>query len=49
MSKDKKKVPKARIVNICQYEKNPRTGKDMHFGESNILSAIDHKTIKDCA
>ena len=40
---------KARIVNICQYEKNPRTSEDLHFTEDNIKSAISHKTIKDCA
>ncbi len=40
---------KARVINICQYEKNPRTGADLHFSEQNIRSAIDHKTIKECA
>ena len=39
----------ARIINIIQYEKNPRTGADLHFSEQNILNAIDHKTIKECA
>ena len=36
----------ARVINICQYEKNPRTGEDLGFSEENILSAIEHKTIK---
>lgn len=40
---------KARIINICQYERNPRTGEDLRFGERNITAAIDHKTIKECA
>lgn len=37
---------RARVINICQYEKNPRTGESLNFNESNILSAISHKTIK---
>lgn len=40
---------KTRIINICQYEKNPRTGEDLHFSESNIISALDHRTIKQAA
>lgn len=40
---------KARIINICQYEKNPRTGEDLHFSLDNISSALDHKTIKQAA
>lgn len=40
---------KVRTINICQYEKNPRTGANLHFSEENIVSAIDHKTIKQCA
>lgn len=37
---------KARILNICQYEKNPRTGEDLHFGEQNIQAALAHKSFK---
>lgn len=40
---------KARTINICQYEVNPRTGEDLHFGEENIMSALEHKTIKQAA
>ena len=40
---------KARIINLCQYERNPRTGVDLQFTEDNIKSAIEHKTIKQCA
>jgi len=40
---------KTRIINICQYEKNPRTGEDLHFSEENIISALEHKTIKQAA
>lgn len=36
-----------RQFTIMQYEKNPKTGEDLHFDESNILSALEHKTIKD--
>lgn len=38
-----------RQFTIMQYEKNPKTGEDLHFNESNIISAIEHKTIKDYA
>lgn len=40
---------KTRIINIMQYEKNPRTGEDLHFGKDNIISALEHKTIKQWA
>lgn len=40
---------KTRIINICQYECNPRTGDDLHFNENNIISALDHRTIKQAA
>ena len=32
-----------------QYEYNPKTGENLHFNESNILSGTEHKTIKQCA
>ena len=31
---------------IAQFEKNPRTGDDLHFGEANIKNALKHRTIK---
>lgn len=34
-----------RQFTIMQYEKNPRTGEDLHFNESNIISGVNHKTI----
>lgn len=40
---------RVRQAEIVQYEKNPETGEDFGFGESNILSAVDHKTIKQYA
>ena len=40
---------KARVIHLSQFEKNPRTGEDLHFGENNILSAVEHKTIKESA
>ena len=40
---------KARVFNVMQYEKNPETGEDLHFGEENILSCVEHKTVKDYA
>lgn len=40
---------KARIFNGLQYEKSPSTGEDLHFDESNILSCVQHKTIKKWA
>ena len=39
------KVPRYRIFNCLQYERNPRTGADLHFDESNILSCVNHKSI----
>ena len=42
-----KKLTPQRHLEITQYERNPKTGEDLHFGESNILKAIHtHKTIK---
>lgn len=38
-----------RQFSIMQYEKNPKTGESLNFNESNIISAISHKTIKDYA
>lgn len=40
---------KVRIINICQYEINPRTGAKLNFTVENILSALSHKTIKQYA
>lgn len=40
-----KKELKSRIFNCLQYEKNPKTGADLHFNESNILRCVAHKTI----
>lgn len=37
-----------RQFSILQYERNPRTGEDLHFNENNILRALQHKTIKKC-
>lgn len=36
---------KSRIFNCLQYEKNPQTGADLNFNESNILKCVAHKTI----
>lgn len=40
---------KSRVFNITQFEKNPETGEDLHFGEDNIKQCIAHKTIKQFA
>ena len=40
-----KKELKSRIFNCLQYEKNPKTGEDLHFSEANILSCVKHKSI----
>lgn len=37
-----------RQFTIMQYEKNPRTGEDLHFDESNILHAMQYKSITYC-
>ena len=37
---------KTRVLNIAQYEINPRTGESLHFDESNILNAIARKSVK---
>lgn len=42
-------IMRARIINICQYEYNPRTKENLHFDEANISRALDHKTIKEAA
>ena len=34
------------MFNICQYERNPVTGEDLHFNEENIKNCISHKSIK---
>lgn len=38
-----------RQFSIMQYEKNPKTGEDLHFCEANIINAVAHKTIKKYA
>ncbi len=40
---------KFRTFNICQYERNPKSGEDLHFNENNIIECISHKTIKQWA
>lgn len=40
-----KKELKSRIFNCLQYEKNPKTGADLHFSEANILNCVKHKSI----
>lgn len=35
-----------RVMHAVQYERNPKTGEDLHFGESNIQAAISHKGVK---
>lgn len=40
---------RARTFNIMQYEFNPKTGEDLHFNESNIIKALEHKSIKKWA
>nr|CRY97508.1 hypothetical protein [uncultured prokaryote] len=40
-----KKELKSRIFNCLQYEKNPKTGADLHFTEANILKCVAHKSI----
>lgn len=35
-----------RQFTVMQYEKNPKTGEDLHFGEENILRAVAHKSIE---
>lgn len=38
-----------RVFNIMQYEINPITGEDLHFNETNIISALSHKTFREWA
>lgn len=40
---------RSRVFNIAQYERNPVTGEDLHFGETNIKQCIEHKSIKSYA
>lgn len=40
---------RARIFEIVQYEINPKTGEPLNFDEENIISGLDHKSIKDWA
>lgn len=42
-------MPKVRVFEVVQYEKNPKTGEDLKFDESNIKKAVSHKTIKEWA
>lgn len=35
-----------RQFTIMQYEENPKTGEDLHFGETNIIQGVAHKSIK---
>ena len=37
---------RARVMEVVQYEKNPKTGESLNFGEDNIKSALTHKSIK---
>lgn len=43
------KALKSRMFTIMQYEKNPKTGEDLNFGEENILNGIEKKSIKEWA
>ena len=38
---------KTRVFNISQYEINPKIGEDFHFNETNIITALSHKSIKE--
>ena len=42
-------ILRSRIFNIMQYEKNPKTGEDLHFNEDIIKVGLAHKTIKKWA
>lgn len=35
-----------RTFHIVQYERNPETGEDLHFSETNIIKALKHRSIK---
>lgn len=39
----------ARVFEVVQYEKKPGTDEDLNFGENNILSALEHRSIKEWA
>lgn len=39
----------ARCFEVVQYEFAPDTNEDLHFNENNILSALEHKSIKQWA
>lgn len=39
----------ARCFEVVQYEFAPDTNEDLHFNENNILSGLDHKTIREWA
>ncbi len=45
----KQYIPSGRVFNICQYETNPRTKQKIDFSESNILSALQHKSLCEWA
>lgn len=40
---------KTRTFHVVQYEINPKTGEDLHFNETNIITALSHKSIKEWA
>lgn len=37
---------RARVMDIVQYEKNPRKGEDSGFNRTVIEEALKHKSIK---
>ena len=39
----------ARVFEVVQYEYAPDTNEDLHFNEKNILSALEHQSIKEYA
>ena len=43
-----KKIITARVLNIMQYEKHPKTNEEL-INENQIKSALEHKTIKQWA
>ena len=43
-----KKIITARVLNIMQYEKHPKTTEEL-INENQIKSALEHKTIKQWA
>lgn len=41
-----KKVSVFRAFEVMQYERNPKTGEDLHFNEASIELALRHRVIK---